>query len=88
MYPYIYVFYARMMFGSVHTNMALELVYWLQRVKFDGRVYFDTFPRNEDPVCVCVCVCVCVWMCFCTWILSLGMRIRYVCVCVCVYIYI
>lgn len=39
-----------LMFGSVHPTMALELVYWLQRVKFDGHVYFDTFPRNEDPV--------------------------------------
>jgi len=30
--------------------MALELMRWLQKVKFDGHVYFDTFPRNEDPV--------------------------------------
>lgn len=39
-----------LMFASVHTNMALEMVYWLQRTKFAGHVYFDTFPRNEDPV--------------------------------------
>jgi len=39
-----------LMFGSVHSNMALELVYWLQRTDFKGHVYFDTFPRNEDPV--------------------------------------
>ena len=38
------------MWGSVHPAMALELVYWLQRVRYDGHVYFDTFPRNEDPV--------------------------------------
>jgi len=26
--------------------MALEMVYWLQRTKFAGHVYFDTFPRS------------------------------------------
>jgi sugar phosphate isomerase/epimerase len=39
-----------LIFGSVHAAMALELCYWLQEVRFDGHVYFDTFPRNEDPV--------------------------------------
>lgn len=33
------------MFASVHTNMALEMVYWLQKTNFAGHVYFDTFPR-------------------------------------------
>lgn len=37
-------------FGSVHPTLALEMVWWLQRYGFDGHVYFDTFPRNEDPV--------------------------------------
>mmetsp|Transcript_3853 Transcript_3853/g.11387 ORF Transcript_3853/g.11387 Transcript_3853/m.11387 type:complete len:187 (-) Transcript_3853:134-694(-) len=36
--------------GSVHPHMALELVRWLQKTDFSGHVYFDTFPRNEDPV--------------------------------------
>ena len=39
-----------LMFGSVHSNLALEFVRWLQKVRFDGHIYFDTFPRNEDPV--------------------------------------
>ncbi|GBF87518.1 ribokinase xylose isomerase [Raphidocelis subcapitata] len=39
-----------LVFGSVHSSAALELVYWLRRVGFDGTVYFDTFPSNEDPV--------------------------------------
>mmetsp|Transcript_39287 Transcript_39287/g.97325 ORF Transcript_39287/g.97325 Transcript_39287/m.97325 type:complete len:708 (-) Transcript_39287:172-2295(-) len=39
-----------LMFGSVHPLMALEVCYWLQEVGYDGHVYFDTFPRNEDPV--------------------------------------
>ena len=39
-----------LMFGSVHSNMALEFLRGLQEVKFDGHIYFDTFPRNEDPV--------------------------------------
>ena len=39
-----------LMFGSVHPTMALEVVYWLQRLGYRQHVYFDTFPRNEDPV--------------------------------------
>lgn len=39
-----------LMFGSVHGSMALEFLRWLQKVRFDGHIYFDTFPRNEDPV--------------------------------------
>ena len=39
-----------LMFGAVHGHMALEFIRWLQRVRFDGHIYFDTFPRNEDPV--------------------------------------
>ena len=38
------------MFGSVHPSMALEFIRWLQKVGFDGHLYYDTFPRNEDPV--------------------------------------
>lgn len=32
-------------FGSVHATGALELVAWLQKVRFDGHIYWDTFPR-------------------------------------------
>jgi len=39
-----------LMFGSVHPLMALEFVRWLQKTRFAGHIYFDTFPRNEDPV--------------------------------------
>lgn len=40
-----------LMFGSVHHLAALEFVFWLRRSSsFEGHVYFDTFPRNEDPV--------------------------------------
>mmetsp|Transcript_8911 Transcript_8911/g.17438 ORF Transcript_8911/g.17438 Transcript_8911/m.17438 type:complete len:145 (+) Transcript_8911:167-601(+) len=39
-----------LMFGSVHPRMAIELVYWLRKTKYAGHIYFDTFPRNEDPV--------------------------------------
>ena len=39
-----------LMFGSVHPHLALEFIRWLQKVRFDGHIYFDTFPRNEDPV--------------------------------------
>ena len=37
-------------FGSVHGAAALELVFWLRTTGYEGHVYFDTFPRNEDPV--------------------------------------
>jgi hypothetical protein len=39
-----------LVFGSVHRVAALELVYYLLKTKYDGHIYFDTFPRNEDPV--------------------------------------
>eukprot|EP00438_Fugacium_kawagutii_P032277 Skav215202 [mRNA] locus=scaffold2331:85908:86899:- [translate_table: standard] len=37
-------------FASVHPVAALELVLWLRRVNYTGSIYFDTFPKNEDPV--------------------------------------
>lgn len=39
-----------LMFGSVHTNAALELVAALRERGFAGILYFDTFPLNEDPL--------------------------------------
>ena len=39
-----------MMFGSVHPLMALEVMWQLQRIKFKGHFYFDTFPQRTDPV--------------------------------------
>ena len=40
-------------FGSIHTSMAIELIFWLKKIKYDGSIYFDTFPKNEDPVREC-----------------------------------
>lgn len=37
-------------FGSVHSTMGLEVVWWLQKTNYSGHLYFDTFPINEDPV--------------------------------------
>jgi sugar/nucleoside kinase (ribokinase family)/sugar phosphate isomerase/epimerase len=39
-----------LMFGSVHPRMALEIMYYLNRILFDGHIYFDTFPQRSDPV--------------------------------------
>ena len=39
-----------LMFGSVHPGMALEIMYQLRRIGFDGHIYFDTFPQRSDPV--------------------------------------
>ncbi|KAL7527556.1 hypothetical protein ACHAWF_002227, partial [Thalassiosira exigua] len=39
-----------LMFGSVHPSMALEAMYQLRKVGFEGHLYFDTFPQRTDPV--------------------------------------
>ena len=39
-----------LMFGSVHPSMALEIMYQLRKIDFDGHLYFDTFPQRSDPV--------------------------------------
>ena len=39
-----------LMFSSVHSTMALELMLVLRKFNYDGHMYFDTFPRNEDPI--------------------------------------
>ena len=39
-----------LMFGSVHPSMALEIMYQLKRIGFEGHLYFDTFPQRSDPV--------------------------------------
>jgi xylose isomerase len=36
--------------GSIHTLSTLELLYVLQQGDYEGHIYFDTFPINEDPV--------------------------------------
>lgn len=42
-----------LMLGSVHLMQTLEYIYYAKKVKFDGLVYFDTFPSREDPVKEC-----------------------------------
>jgi xylose isomerase len=39
-----------LMFGSCHPAMALEVMHQLHRTRFDGHLYFDTFPQRTDPV--------------------------------------
>ena len=42
-----------LMFSSLHPTVAFEFVLWLRKTafhKYGGHIYFDTFPRNEDPV--------------------------------------
>ena len=40
-------------FGSLNPKPSLEFVYWLIKTKYKGHIYFDTFPRNEDPIREC-----------------------------------
>ena len=40
-------------FGSVNPRGAYEFIRVLQKFKYDGVIYFDTFPMNEDPVREC-----------------------------------
>jgi sugar phosphate isomerase/epimerase len=39
-----------LMFGSIHPSIALEIMFQLRRIGFDGHIYFDTFPQRTDPV--------------------------------------
>ena len=39
-----------LMFGSVHMSMALEVMYQLRKVGYEGHYYFDTFPQRMDRV--------------------------------------
>lgn len=42
-----------MMIGSIHFMQTLEFIYYLKKYKYDGLIYFDTFPIREDPVKEC-----------------------------------
>ena len=37
-----------LMFGSVHLPQALEFVYYLKKYRYDGVVFFDSFPFREE----------------------------------------
>jgi len=39
-----------MIVGSVHTIEYLELIYWLDRMGYDGWYSLDIFPYREDPL--------------------------------------
>ncbi len=44
-----------LMVGSVHPIQTLELLYVLDRIGYDGAIYFDTFPDTTgiDPIREC-----------------------------------
>ena len=42
-----------LMVGSVHLMQTVELLYYLVQARYDGVIYFDTFPTREDPVQEC-----------------------------------
>jgi len=42
-----------MMIGSIHFMQTLEFIYYLKKYKYEGLIYFDTFPLREDPVKEC-----------------------------------
>jgi xylose isomerase len=44
-----------LMAGSVHPIQTIELLYELDRIGYDGAIYFDTFPDTTglDPVAEC-----------------------------------
>ena len=39
-----------MTFGSIHTIESLELVYWLDRIGYNGWYALDIFPYREDGI--------------------------------------
>ena len=44
-----------LMVGSVHQLATIELLYHISKSKYDGPIYFDTFPdtTNMDPIKEC-----------------------------------
>ena len=38
-----------MIVGSVHTIEYLELLYWLDRIGYDGYLSMDQYPYREEP---------------------------------------
>ena len=44
-----------LMVGAVHPVQTIELLYVLERIGYDGPLYFDTFPdtSGQDPVAEC-----------------------------------
>ncbi|MEB7722069.1 sugar phosphate isomerase/epimerase family protein [Staphylococcus equorum] len=42
-----------LMLGSVHLSQTIEFIYYAIKYKYDGLIYFDTFPIREDPVKEC-----------------------------------
>ncbi|NWG17634.1 MAG: TIM barrel protein [Chloroflexi bacterium] len=42
-----------LMVGSVHPLQTLELLYYLRQMGYQRTIYFDTFPRSEDPIEEC-----------------------------------
>lgn len=38
-----------LIFGSISLSQALEFVYYLVKYKYEGVVFFDSFPVREDP---------------------------------------
>jgi sugar phosphate isomerase/epimerase len=39
-----------MMVGSIHTIELLELLYWLERIEFNGWYSLDIFPYRDDSI--------------------------------------
>jgi xylose isomerase len=42
-----------LIFGSVNFTQAAEFIYYLERYKYDGVVFFDTFPIREESKAEC-----------------------------------
>lgn len=42
-----------LMVGSVHLWKTVEIMHYLKKYKFDGVIYFDTFPKREQAVAEC-----------------------------------
>jgi xylose isomerase len=42
-----------LMIGAVNFLSTLEFIYYLRKYRYDGVVFFDTFPLREDPVAEC-----------------------------------
>ena len=39
-----------LLIGSVNLMQTLEFIYYMKKYKYEGAIFFDTFPLREDPV--------------------------------------
>jgi hypothetical protein len=50
MCPYILTVACSLTLSTPSSPSSSKVVSWIQQIGYQGHIYFDTFPHNEDPV--------------------------------------